>query len=81
MAAGHPGDHRFAGGGWTTYRLVPGDIDHTLRLLRLWYWYAVLTMRRRPTGVAILAETDIEAELERLDPEPDLRAMFDRIRE
>ncbi|WP_449404310.1 hypothetical protein [Halalkalicoccus subterraneus] len=78
---GRTGEHRFAGGGWTTYRIDPtGGSDHALRLLRLSYCYTVL-MRRRPTGAAILAETGLEAELDRLDREPDLRATFDRMRE
>lgn len=38
-------------------------------------------MRRRPAGRAILAELDIDSELDRLDLEPDLRATFDRMRD
>ncbi|KYH26691.1 hypothetical protein HAPAU_17910 [Halalkalicoccus paucihalophilus] len=73
------GEHRFAGGGWTTYRITTaGDVDHALRLCRLSYLYLVLTMRHRPTGSAILAELDLDTELDGLDP--DLRAMFDRMR-
>lgn len=81
LAAGDTGEHRFAGGGWTTCRIDPADVDHALRLLRLSYCYTVLTMRRRPAGRAILAELDIDSELDRLDIEPDLRATFDRMRD
>ncbi|ADJ15180.1 luciferase domain-containing protein [Halalkalicoccus jeotgali] len=75
------GEHRFAGGGWTTYRIESlEDVDHALRLCRLSYLYALLTRRRRPTGSTILAELDLDAELDRLDLDPDLRAMFERMR-
>lgn len=74
-------EHRFTGGGWTTYRITTaGDVDHALRLYRLSYLYALLTMRRRPIGSAILTELDRDVELDRLDLDPDLCAMFDRMR-
>ncbi|MEM4781246.1 MAG: DUF5519 family protein [Halalkalicoccus sp.] len=81
VADGETGEHRFAGGGWTTYRVdSPKDIDRALWLLRLSYLYSLLTMRRKPAGRSILAGFDLDAELDRLDPDPEVRAAFDRMR-
>ncbi|MCH7661365.1 MAG: DUF5519 family protein [Euryarchaeota archaeon] len=81
LADGHTDEHRFAGGGWTTYRIDPNEeIDHALWLCRLSYLYTLLTMRRKPVGRAILADLDLDAELEQLDPDPEIRAIFDRMR-
>ncbi|MDL5361269.1 luciferase family protein [Halalkalicoccus sp. NIPERK01] len=81
IADGRVHHHRFAGGGWTTYHVgSPDDVEHAVRLLRLSYLYTLLTMRRKPVGRAILAELDLDAELDGLEPDPEIRAMFDRMR-
>lgn len=81
IAAGETNEHRVVGGGWTSFYVESADdFDRALRLLRLSYLYAALTLRRTPDGKAILAELDLDAELERLDPSEELRAIFDRTR-
>lgn len=81
VAEGSTGEHRFAGGGWTTFYVESDDdVDRAIRLLRLSYLYTALTLRRKPAGRAILAELDLDDELKRLDPNGDLRAVFDRMR-
>lgn len=81
LASEATGKHHFAGGGWTSYYVDSSDdIEHALWLLRLSYCYTLLTMRRKPTGKAILSAVDFDIELDQLDLEPELRAMFDRMR-
>jgi hypothetical protein len=81
LAGGRTGDHRFAAGGWTTYYVESEEeIDHAVWLCRLSYLYTLLTMRRKPVGRAILADLDLDVELDRLDPDPEIRAIFDRMR-
>lgn len=74
------GEHRFAGGGWTTYRIDSDEeTDHAVWLCRLSYLYTLLTMRRNPVGRTILADLDLGSELDRLDPDPEARAIFERM--
>jgi hypothetical protein len=78
---GATNDHRFAGGGWTSFYVdSDADVEQAHRLLRLSYLYTALTLRRTPTGQAVLAEVDLDDELERLDPTGELRPAFDRMR-
>lgn len=81
IAEGSTNEHRFAGGGWTSFYLdSEADLERSIRLLRISYLYTVLTMRRKPAGREILAELDLDAELESLGLSGELRAAFDRIR-
>lgn len=81
IAEGSTGEHRFAGGGWTTFYVESDDdIGRAIRLLRISYLYTALTLRREPAGRAILTEVDLDDELKRLDPNEELRAVFERMR-
>ena len=81
IAEGSTGEHRFAGGGWTTfYAESDDDIGRAIRLLRISYLYTALTLRRKPAGREILEQLDLDDELEQLDPDGELRAIFERMR-
>jgi hypothetical protein len=81
VAEGGTNDHRFAGGGWTSFYVdSDADVERALGLLRLSYLYTALTLRRKPEGREVLAELDLDEELERLDPTEELRPVFDRMR-
>lgn len=81
IATGETGTHRFAGGGWTSFVIDSDeDVDRAIRLLRLSYLITALTLRRKPAGAKIVAELDIEAELERLELTDEVAALVDRMR-
>lgn len=81
IAEGSTGEHRFAGGGWTTFHAESDDdVDRAIRLLRISYLYAALTLRRKPAGREILEHVDLDDELERLDSSEELRSIFERMR-
>lgn len=81
LEGGHTADHRFAGGGWTTYSVgSSADVEHACWLLRLSYLYTLLTMRRKPVGAELLVEMDLDAELNRLALDPEIRALIERMR-
>lgn len=74
-------EHRFAGGGWTTYTVSSSaDVEHACWLLRLSYLYTLLTMRRKSVGAGILSDIDLDEELDRLALDPEIRTAFDRMR-
>lgn len=81
LAEGSTNDHRFAGGGWTSFYLdSEADLERAVRLLRISYLYTALTLRRKPAGQEILAAVDLEDELDSLDLNEELRSVFDRMR-
>lgn len=81
IVEGSTNDHRFAGGGWTSFYLdSEADLERAIRLLRISYLYVALTLRRKPTGREILATMDLDEELESLGLDDDLRAIFERMR-
>jgi hypothetical protein len=81
IAEGSTNDHRFAGGGWTSFYLdSETDLERAIRLLRISYLYIALTLRRKPVGREILATVDLDAELDSLGLDEELRATFDRMR-
>lgn len=81
IAEGSTNDHRFAGGGWTSFSLdSEADLEHAVRLLRISSLHTALTLRRKPAGQAILTEVNLEDELDPIDLDEELRSVFDRMR-
>ncbi|WP_247002107.1 luciferase family protein [Halosolutus gelatinilyticus] len=81
IATGGTNEHRFAGGGWTSFAIESDeDVDRAIRLLRLSYLLTALTLRRKPAGEAILSEIDLDAELEALEADDEIEAIVDRMR-
>lgn len=81
LATGETNDHHFAGGGWTTFAIdSDADVDQAIRLLRLSYLLAALTLRRKPAGEAILADLDVDTELESLELDEEVEAVVERMR-
>lgn len=81
IAEGSTNDHRFAGGGWTSFYVESdGDLERAIRLLRISHLYTALTLRRKPAGREILDKLDLDDELERLDLDGELRGVFERMR-
>ena len=73
--------HLLAESGWTTYRVESADdYDRARWLLRLSYLYHVSVLQNTPAGAEELADVDVAAELEALDPSPsdEVRAAFER---
>lgn len=81
IADGRTGEHHVVPeSGWTSYAVRDADDLAGARwLLRLSYLHAALVSRRRPAGAAVLAAVDPAAELDELDPAPEVRAAFDRL--
>ncbi|WP_137288772.1 luciferase domain-containing protein [Natronorubrum halophilum] len=81
VATGETNRHRFAGGGWTSFTIDSSDdVDRAIRLLRLSYLHTALTLRRKPAGRAVLADLDLEAELEALDVDDEIESIIVRMR-
>ncbi|WP_129116829.1 luciferase domain-containing protein [Halegenticoccus tardaugens] len=82
VAEGRTGEHHVVPeSGWTTlYVETEGDVDRALWLFRLSYLYLALTMKEKSAGRAALAGLDVDAELDELEPNEDLRAMIERVR-
>ncbi|WP_306052495.1 luciferase domain-containing protein [Natronococcus wangiae] len=81
IADGETNEHRFAGGGWTSFTVDSADdVDRALRLLRLSYLITALKLRRKPAGEAILATLDLDTELESLRFDGEIEAIVDRMR-
>ena len=71
--------HLLAESGWTTYRIESADdYDRARWLLRLSYLYHVSVLRKTPAGAEELADIDVEAELDTLDPSEAVRTAFER---
>lgn len=81
VADGETNRHRFAGGGWTSFGVRSAtDVDRAIRLLRLSYLITALRLRRKPAGEAILADLDVDAEIESLELDDEVAAVVERMR-
>ncbi|MFB6096082.1 MAG: luciferase family protein [Haloferacaceae archaeon] len=71
--------HLLTESGWTTYYVESAaDYDHARWLLRLSYLYHVSVLRKTPAGADELADVDVAAELDALEPSDAVRAAFER---
>ena len=76
---GRTGEHHVVpNSGWTTFRVHDrSDVEDGLWLLRVADRYRALTLRRKPTGQAVLDAEDVAAALDDLGTSDRVRGVFE----